>query len=140
MMKILHAALLFLISSPALSNIGIPGASIQSGYDRVYSSSGTSCESSQEPDMYYQIGLTASKDDKTGLNNKIYGGNYERDEIGAYAQIVIPISDGRKRVDCSRLYDLEIQKLQAEILKLKLDNEFAGWERSELDSLPLVKQ
>lgn len=140
MMRVSHLALLFLISSPALSNIGIPSPSIQSGYDRVYSSSGTSCESSQEPDMYYQIGLTASKDDKTGLNNKSYGGNYERDEIAAYAQIVIPISDGRKRVDCSRLYDLEIQKLQAEILKLKLDNEFAGWERSELDSLPLVKQ
>ena len=37
-----------------------------------------------------------------------------------YARIVIPLGTTPKRLDCSRLYDLEIQRLKAEIQMLKV--------------------
>ena len=42
----------------------------------------------------------------------------EEGNAGVYGRITIPIG-APKRIDCSRLYDLEIQKLQAEIDSLK---------------------
>ncbi len=133
-LALISTSLLF-ASLNANANLSIPGASIPSGYDRVYSSTGTSCESSQEPDMYVQVGAVASQDDKYGSNSSNnYNGNYDRDEFGGYVQVVIPISDGRKRVDCSKLYALELQKLEAEILKLKLESEMLGWEATPFDN------
>ena len=37
-----------------------------------------------------------------------------------YARIVIPLGAPPKRLDCARLYELEIQKLKAEIQMLKV--------------------
>lgn len=37
-----------------------------------------------------------------------------------YARVIIPIGDTPRRLDCSRLYDLEIQRLKAEIEMLKI--------------------
>ncbi len=37
-----------------------------------------------------------------------------------YARLIIPIGAAPKRLDCSRLYDLEIQRLKAEIQMLKV--------------------
>ena len=37
-----------------------------------------------------------------------------------YARIVIPLGAQPKRLDCARLYELEIEKLKAEIQMLKV--------------------
>jgi hypothetical protein len=37
-----------------------------------------------------------------------------------YARIIIPLGAAPKRLDCSRLYELEIQRLRAEIDMLKV--------------------
>jgi hypothetical protein len=37
-----------------------------------------------------------------------------------YARIIIPLGQAPKRIDCSRLYDLEITRLKAEIQMLKV--------------------
>ena len=37
-----------------------------------------------------------------------------------YARVIIPIGKTPRRLDCSRLYDLEIQRLRAEIELLKI--------------------
>ena len=37
-----------------------------------------------------------------------------------YARIIIPLGQSPKRIDCSRLYDLEITRLKAEIQMLKV--------------------
>ena len=37
-----------------------------------------------------------------------------------YARVVIPIGKAPKRLDCNRLYELEIQRLKAEIEMLKI--------------------
>ena len=37
-----------------------------------------------------------------------------------YARIIIPLGASPRRIDCSRLYDLEIARLKAEIEMLKV--------------------
>lgn len=37
-----------------------------------------------------------------------------------YARIIIPLGASPRRIDCSRLYDLEIARLKAEIAMLKV--------------------
>ena len=37
-----------------------------------------------------------------------------------YARIIIPLGEAPRRLDCSRLYDLEIQRLKAEIEMLRI--------------------
>jgi hypothetical protein len=39
--------------------------------------------------------------------------------LGVYARVVIPIGSQPDRVDCTRLYNLEIQRLELEIERLK---------------------
>ena len=37
-----------------------------------------------------------------------------------YARIIVPLGPSPKRLDCARLYDLEIERLKAEIEMLKV--------------------
>lgn len=45
---------------------------------------------------------------------------YGRVTGGVYARIVINLDPERPKIDCNRLYELEIQRLKAEIEQLKL--------------------
>jgi hypothetical protein len=38
----------------------------------------------------------------------------------AYARVVIPLGEQPERIDCARLYELELRRLQAEIELLRL--------------------
>jgi hypothetical protein len=47
------------------------------------------------------------------------GGN-DNQVYGVYARVIVPLSGGpRDRVDCTRLYSLEIERLQMELDRLK---------------------
>jgi hypothetical protein len=37
-----------------------------------------------------------------------------------YARVIIPLGDAPKRLDCNRLYEMEIQRLKAEIQMLQI--------------------
>ena len=59
-----------------------------------------------------------------GLTSIIQGGTAENSgrtgDIGIYSKITIPLGKGAKsRIDCNRLYELELQKKQLEVMKLK---------------------
>jgi hypothetical protein len=49
--------------------------------------------------------------------------NYNQDEflrdIGVYGRITIPIGAPKKRLNCNRLYELELEKKRLEVLKLQ---------------------
>lgn len=44
----------------------------------------------------------------------------DTEDMGVYGRITIPIG-APKRLDCSRLYDLEVERLKAEIDALRSD-------------------
>lgn len=46
--------------------------------------------------------------------------NYGRVTGGVYARIVINLDPEKPKIDCNRLYELEIQRLKAEIEQLRL--------------------
>ena len=60
-----------------------------------------------------------------GLTSIIQGedhqtGSSKTGDVGVFARITIPLGKRvKKRIDCSRLYDLELQKKQLELMKLQ---------------------
>ena len=67
-----------------------------------------------------ELGVTGiiNKGQYDALNN--YFNDTRAGDIGVYARIVIPLGKRVKsRVDCSRLYDLELRKKQLEVMKLE---------------------
>ena len=60
-----------------------------------------------------------------GLTSIIQGGDYQTGasrtgDIGLFARITIPLGKRvKRRIDCSRLYELELQKKQLELMKLQ---------------------
>lgn len=107
-------------------SLSIPSATIPSGYDRITTSDGTTCESTIASDMYVQTGLMGVKVDHDSADSPGARHHHERlqdrDKFGVYAQIVIPIGNKRKRIDCNRLYELEIRHLKEQLMKLKLES------------------
>ena len=65
-----------------------------------------------------EFGVTGliDKGEYDQLNNYINGGTY----VGVYARVMIPLGKRVKsRIDCNRLYDLELRKKQLEVMKLE---------------------
>lgn len=116
---------MFFISMSNAESLSIPGATIPSGYDRITTSDGTTCESTIASDMYVQTGLMGVKvaeNSNRALEKSQFHNNYnDRDKVGIYAQVVIPIGNRRKRIDCNRLYELEIKNLKQQLLKLQIE-------------------
>jgi len=60
----------------------------------------------------------------TGLlqKNDQYGGGMDVGDVGVYARIVIPLGKRVKsRIDCNRLYELELRKKELEVMKLEAE-------------------
>lgn len=65
-----------------------------------------------------EFGVTGliDKGDYDQMNNYINGGT----DVGVYARIMIPLGKRvESRIDCNRLYDLELRKKQLEVMKLE---------------------
>ncbi len=103
------------------ASLGIPSANVPSGYDRITTESGITCESTIASDTYVQAGLMGTTQGSDYSTSSSYNHNNmkDRDEIGAYVQIVVPIGAKRERLNCKRFEQLEIDRLKAENEKLK---------------------
>ncbi len=67
-----------------------------------------------------EFGVTGiiSNGDYTATNEYINGP--KTGDVGVYARITIPLGKvARSRIDCNRLYELELQKKQLEVYKLQ---------------------
>jgi hypothetical protein len=89
------------VSSYASPSIALPSA--RGGYqsDEVNTSSGVRCRQAIDSALMLDMGVVADGTDQ-----------------GVYGRITIPIG-APKRLDCSRLYDLEVERLKAEIESLR---------------------
>jgi len=54
-----------------------------------------------------------------GINEDMLG--VRTNDTGVYARIVIPLDGPRKRLDCSRLFELELQYRRIEVLRLQTE-------------------
>ena len=99
----------------------LPGVVLPQGQDEVRAADGTSCSSSiAGSGAYLDVGIIKNE------RSIAQGG------LATYGRVVIPLGKRPKRLDCSLLYRLEVERLQTELrlLKMGLDpamaEEFTG--------------
>lgn len=91
-------------SSYNQNGFNLPSMPTITGQDVVRGSGGLSCHSaigSNGPN--FDMGLIGSND------------IFNRDSVSVYGRITVPLGKRPKRVDCTKLYDLEIARLKMEI-------------------------
>lgn len=87
------------------------------GEDSITTSEGVRCSQSiNSAGGYLDVGVAGGD-----LSTYSYSSSESapNSAIG-YARIIIPLGQSPKRLDCSQLYDLEIQRLKTEIAQLKM--------------------
>ena len=108
------------VSLPALGGtdgVLLPSApSGPGGEDSITTSQGVRCSQSVNSNSgYLDFGVTGGGGFAIGNN----GISLEPTTLG-YARIVLPFGKQPKRLDCSKLYELEIERLQREINLLSI--------------------
>ena len=88
-----------------ISGFNLPGVSLSQGSDEVRAADGTTCRSAVGGSgAYLDVGVI---------------GNPEQDaaaaSMSAYGRVVVPLGKQPRRLDCTRLYDLEVQRLEMEL-------------------------
>lgn len=91
------------------------------GEDSITTSEGVRCSQSiNSSGGYLDLGVAG------GDLSNAYGSQWDDEDEGtpqsavAYARIILPLGEAPTRLNCARLYELEIQKLKAEIEMLKV--------------------
>jgi hypothetical protein len=134
---LLVASLEFLLASAALAQQGVylpPAPQGPGGEDTIESASGTRCRQSINSNKgYLDVGVSGTARSEVPNGKATPGGLFpsgvfvtinDRDrEALAYARITIPLGTQPKRIDCSRIYELEIDRLRQEIALLKINAE-----------------
>ena len=109
------------LAQEASQNAGfsLPGVTLPSGTDEVRAADGTSCRSAVGGNgAYLDVGVIGKQ---SSSNDNAY-----------YGRVVVPLGKAPKRLNCSALYELEIERL-----KLELELAKAGMGRTqdaEIDS------
>jgi len=102
----------------------IPGSpSVVEGGDSIRGRDGTTCKQGthQSPTLDFGISAFDSQNRNNSFNNN-FNNNYDSnaDNFGVYARVVVPLGNKKlNRVDCTQLYQLELQRLQMELERLK---------------------
>lgn len=91
------------------------------GEDSITTSEGVRCSQSiNSSGGYLDLGV-AGGDLSSAYSNSSYGNDEDVQQSAvAYARVIIPLGEAPTRLNCARLYELEIQKLKAEIEMLKV--------------------
>jgi hypothetical protein len=85
--------------------VNLPQAALPSGSDEIRTTDGASCRSAVGGDgAYMDVGVIGSPESQD-----------TNASAAAYGRLVIPLGYKAKRLDCSKLYNLEIQRLKMEL-------------------------
>ena len=121
----LLAGLALAASAPALAGSGyyLPPPPVGSGgEDSIETASGTRCRQSINSNgAYLDVGVAANR--SNGNTDPSWNGPFERgnsSEALGYARMIVPLGKKPERLDCSRVYELEIQRMRREIELLKM--------------------
>ena len=89
-----------------ISGFNLPGVTLSQGHDEVRAADGTTCRSAVGGSgAYMDVGII-------GNPEQDYDGN---SSMSAYGRIVVPLGKLPKRIDCSKLYNLEVARLELEL-------------------------
>lgn len=97
--------------SQNISGFNLPGVVLPQGHDEVRAADGTTCRSAVSGSgAYVDVGVIGNPEQTT----------YSDRSFSAYGRIVIPIGKKSARLDCSLLYDLEVQRLSMELKLMQM--------------------
>lgn len=90
------------------NGFSLPGVTLPQGQDEVRAADGTTCRSAVSGNgAYVDVGVIGGTGTATG-------------QMATYGRVVIPLGRTPQRLDCARLYALEIERLQMELRLLKM--------------------
>ena len=93
-----------------VTGFNLPGVQLPQGHDEVRAADGTTCRSAVAgAGAYLDTGIIGNPSNTTGTNS-----------VSAYGRVVIPLGRKPARLDCGRLYDLEVQRLQMELRLMQM--------------------
>ena len=96
----------------------MPGVQLPHGHDEVRAADGTTCRTAVSGSgAYLDVGVIGNP----GQTTTSLGTVTETDSsLAAYGRMVIPLGRKTPRIDCSRLYDLEVQRLAMELKLMQM--------------------
>ena len=123
---LLAASLELVAASAASAQQGIylpPAPHGPGGEDTIETASGTRCRQSINSNSgYVDIGVAGSGGSGIPNASGVFVTINERDrEALAYARVTVPLGKQPKRIDCSRVYELEIERLREEVALLRIN-------------------
>ena len=124
--SLLAALLATNLALPAIGAGGFylpPAPNGPGGEDSIETSSGTRCRQSINGNgAYLDVGMAASHSNGTTNDPYRHGSSVRDDgnEALGYARVVMPIGPKPQRIDCSRLYEMELARMKREIELLKM--------------------
>lgn len=90
------------------TGFALPGVQRPSGFDEVRASDGTTCRSAMgNGGAYVDVGAVGNQNDGSLTSGSVYG------------RVVMPMGERPGRVDCKRLYELEVKRLEMEVELLR---------------------
>ena len=93
-----------------ISGFNLPGVTLPQGHDEVRAADGTTCRSAVSGDgAYLDLGVIGNPEQSN-----------QDGSVAAYTRVVIPLGKKRGRIDCGRLYDLEVRRLEIELKLMEL--------------------
>jgi hypothetical protein len=88
-----------------ISGFNLPGVTLPQGHDEVRAADGTTCRSAVSGSgAYLDVGVIGNPEQDTTAAS-----------FSAYGRLVVPLGVRGSRLDCSVLYDLEVQRLALEL-------------------------
>tara|TARA_R100000501_G_scaffold14680_1_gene26611 strand:- start:65512 stop:65823 length:312 start_codon:yes stop_codon:yes gene_type:complete len=94
------------------------------GDDTIQSATGTRCSQSMNANgAYLDFGVVGRAGSSLPEENRAFISDPRDEEAVAYARVTLPLGRQPKRLDCSRLYELEIERLRRELDLLEINAE-----------------
>ena len=94
-----------------ISGFNLPGVTLPQGHDEVRAADGTTCRTAVGGNgAYMDLGVIGNPEQTTNGDGS----------FSAYGRIVVPLGASRKRVDCTRLYDLEVARLEMDLKLMQM--------------------
>ncbi len=95
-----------------ISGFNLPGVQLPQGHDEVRAADGTTCRAAVSgAGAYLDIGL---------IGNPEQNWSWDSGSMSAYGRVVIPLGKKAPRLDCGRLYDLEVARLEMELKLMQM--------------------
>lgn len=132
LLALLTVTLFGFIATAEARNLPVP--STPSGYDRVRTTEGSECQSSIAGNLQVYAGVyNAEYDDPYFMISS--GINRQMNDQGFQAGITYSFGGG-ERINCARMYNIEVERAQMELEKLKSEIEMM----KKLKTLEMMEQ